>query len=99
MPLYEYECRDHGVFEEARSIAESAADSACPVCLATARRIVSATNLGRLERSQVKAMDRNERSRHEPRVVRTESNAEPTREGRAPPLRAAGGGYPWAIGH
>jgi putative FmdB family regulatory protein len=94
MPLYEYECPDHGVFEEPRPIAESAADSTCPDCLGTARRIVSATNLGRLERSQVKAMDRNERSRHEPRVVKTE----PKREGRPPPLRAAGG-YPWAIGH
>jgi putative FmdB family regulatory protein len=95
MPLYEYECEDHGVFEEARRIAESADDSTCPVCHGTARRIVSATNLGRLERSQVKAMDRNERSRHEPRIVRTET----MKESRPPPLRAAHGGYPWAIGH
>jgi putative FmdB family regulatory protein len=94
VPLYEYECIDHGVFEDQRSIAESAEDGACPVCLCGARRIVSAPNLGQLARSQVKAIDRNERSRHEPRVVRTE----PPRAAERGPLRSTGG-YPWAIGH
>ncbi len=96
MPLYEYECEDHGVFEAAGSIAAFDAAGACPTCAGPSPRIVSAPNLGRLERSQVRAMDRNEKSRHEPQVVRTE----PRKAGGAPaPLRAAGGGYPWAIGH
>ncbi|HEX4447208.1 MAG TPA: hypothetical protein VH044_10745, partial [Polyangiaceae bacterium] len=77
------------------SIARSDEDGPCPVCLEQAPRIVSAPNLGRMERSQVKAMDRNEKSRHEPRVVQ----ATPRASGERAPLRSAGGGYPWAIGH
>jgi putative FmdB family regulatory protein len=95
MPIYEYECVEHGVFEDQRSIARSDEDGPCPVCEKHSPRIVSAPNLGRMERSQVKAMDRNEKSRHEPRVVQTA----PRREGHLAPLRAASGGYPWAIGH
>jgi putative FmdB family regulatory protein len=94
VPLYEYECRDHGVFEAQRSIAESGQDGVCEVCLRGAPRIVSAPNLGQMARSQVKAFERNERSRYEPKVVHTE----PRRAGERTPLRAAGG-TPWAIGH
>jgi putative FmdB family regulatory protein len=95
MPLYEYECADHGVFEESRSIARSSDDAACPACAQLASRIVSMPALGRMERSQVKAMDRNERSRHEPRVV----HKAPATPAERMPMRAAHGGYPWAIGH
>jgi hypothetical protein len=74
-------------------MARSADDGECPVCHQGSARILSALNLGRMAASQVKAMDRNERSRHEPRVVRTAARASGPG-----PLRAAGG-YPWAIGH
>jgi putative FmdB family regulatory protein len=95
MPLYEYECRDHGVFEQTRSIAESTADAPCPDCRRESPRIVSMPALGRLERSQVRAIDVNERSRHEPRVV----HKAPTAPSERRPLQSAGGGYPWAVGH
>jgi putative FmdB family regulatory protein len=96
MPIYEYECLEHGVFEEQRKVAESGASGACPRCRQASPRIVSAPSLGRLERSQVRAIERNEKSRHEPRVVRTEPARTPS-ESR--PMRSAVGGYPWAIGH
>jgi putative FmdB family regulatory protein len=95
MPLYEYECRDHGVFEETRPIAQSTDDAACPACEHAAPRIVSMPALARMDRSQVKARDRNEQSRHEPRVVQRPP-AQPTERR---PLHSAAGGYPWAIGH
>jgi len=95
VPLYEYECPQHGVFEAQRSIAQSRDDGVCEVCLQGSPRIVSVPNLGQMARSQVKAMDRNERSRFEPKVVRTEAPSSPERA----PLRASTGGYPWAIGH
>jgi putative FmdB family regulatory protein len=95
MPIYEYECREHGVFELARKVADSGAAGGCPVCLQASPRIVSAPSLGRLERSQVRAIERNEKSRHEPQVVRTEPRSAPEHR----PLRSAGGGYPWALGH
>jgi len=98
LPIYEYECGDHGVFEEQRRIAESAAAGSCPHCLRASPRIVSAPSLGRLERSQVRAIERNEKSRHEPRVLRTERAPQPSAP-EARPLRSAHGGYPWAVGH
>jgi putative FmdB family regulatory protein len=94
MPLYEYECSDHGVFEVRRSLAESAQPDACPVCDRASPRIVSAPAFRRLARSQVHALDRNERSRYEPKVVHTSAPPSDAR----PQLRRAGG-YPWAIGH
>jgi putative FmdB family regulatory protein len=94
MPLYEYECRDHGVFEQSRRVAEALEDAPCPSCTRDAPRIVSMPSLACMERSQVKARDRNERSRHEPTVVRRETAAPTERR----PLRS-GGGYPWALGH
>jgi putative FmdB family regulatory protein len=96
MPIYEYECLEHGVFEEQRKVAESGAAGACPHCLQASPRIVSAPSLGRLERSQVRAIERNEKSRHEPRIVRTEP---PRSRPEVRPMRSAMGGYPWAIGH
>jgi len=97
MPIYEYECAEHGVFEQERKVAESGAAGECPRCFLASARIVSAPNLGRLERSQVRAIERNEKNRHEPRVVRTEPRSAPPTE--ATPLRSAHGGYPWALGH
>ena len=42
MPLYEYKCSACNCkFEELHRISESAADSACPVCKARAKRIMS----------------------------------------------------------
>jgi putative FmdB family regulatory protein len=93
MPLYEYACVHHGVFEAHRPMAESADDGECPVCFQGSARILSPLNLRRMAASQVKAMDRNERSQHEPRLVHTAPRA-----AGPGPLRAAGW-YPWAIGH
>ena len=84
MPLYEYECAEHGVFEAQRE--HRAVRRGTALARSAARgspRIVSATNLGRIERSQVRAMDRNEKSRHEPRSFA------PSRAGRPAPRRSA----------
>ncbi len=94
MPLYEYECSIHGVFEVQRALAEAEADGVCPSCFQGSPRIVSATNLAKMARSQVKAIERNEQSRWEPKVVKTT----PAPAGGRRPLRAARG-YPWAVGH
>ncbi len=97
MPLYEYACMEHGVFEAQRPMAESADDGECPVCLRGSPRILSALNVGRMAASQVKAIGHNERNQHEPRVVRAAPRraGEPARTTRS----AAAGGYPWAVGH
>ena len=98
MPLYEYECAEHGVFERSRPMAEASLGAPCPDCEAEAPRILSAPNVPALPRGLSLAHERNERSRHEPRRVerapRKESSAP-----RDPPRRIAAGGRPWALGH
>jgi putative FmdB family regulatory protein len=100
VPLYEYECREHGVFDLVRSLSDWKSRGRCPRCENEAERILSAPAVSRMARSDVIAHDRNERSRHEPRVA--ERPAEPSP--RAPPpaaplLCSYNGPRPWAIEH
>lgn len=99
MPVYEYECNEHGAFEHVRSMAESSRPAPCPECAALGKRIISAPHLSCMPRSQVKARDHNERSRHEPRVVH--ANDAP-RQGPPAPRKLhshAASGRPWMLGH
>lgn len=102
MPLYEYECRDHGLFELIRGIAESGEPAPCPDCTLPGARVLSAPHLSAMPRSQLLARDRNERSRHEPRVSNAADTSEPRAHGAAPKppaLRAYRGPRPWVIEH
>lgn len=101
MPVYEYECRAHGVFEELRSLNERQLPAPCPQCRTDARRVVSVPALACMPRSQVVARDRNEQSRHEPRVSegsghRHASSAAPPEPGRA---QVYHGPRPWVVEH
>ena len=75
---------------------ESGAPAPCPVCDASARRIISAPNLSGLPRHTVKALDRNEKSRHEPSVVQKERRPG---TGEPPRARAHVSPRPWCIEH
>ncbi|MFO7177502.1 MAG: zinc ribbon domain-containing protein [Pseudomonadota bacterium] len=97
MPIYEYECTVHGAFEGMGRMADARANAPCPSCGLESRRILSPPAVARLPRATVRAHERNERSRHEPRLVQREP-APQTEEGRARPARSAGG-HPWAIAH
>jgi putative FmdB family regulatory protein len=97
MPLYDYICERCGSFREWRSLAESGDAVPCPGCAAPAPRAISAPYLSRLDRGTRIARERNERSAHEPMVVRREA-LEAGRHGR----RRHGHGAarrPWMIGH
>jgi putative FmdB family regulatory protein len=69
MPLYEFECREHGVFELERRMAEASDAASCGVCGHDAARIVSLPNLAQVPRWKAKAREVNERSQHAPRLV------------------------------
>jgi putative FmdB family regulatory protein len=110
MPMYEYECRAHGVFEAMRSMHEAALPDRCPSCGRHAARILSAPRLAQMVRSEVVARDRNERSRHEPKLVQgpsafgadTPKRGAATRArepGQRPALRASPGLRPWVLEH
>ena len=95
MPLYEYECGAHGLFEAQRAVTDFDAAGVCPTCHGESTRVLSVPRLRRTGASERVARDRNERSQHEPKVVTREA-AQSTG---ASSLQASTGGHPWALGH
>jgi putative FmdB family regulatory protein len=108
MPVYEYECTDHGVFEALTPLARYAEPAPCPECDLASVRVISTPHLASMARASYVAAERNERSRHEPRMVKKDRSGhdhkhgvnEKTRDpaGR-PALRASHGSRPWALEH
>jgi putative FmdB family regulatory protein len=96
MPIYEFECEEHGVFEEQRPMSLAKSNAPCPSCGSDARRLLSVPQLARLAPTERRARDINERSSHEPRIV--QRHAVPPAEPAARKLQATHG-RPWAIGH
>jgi putative FmdB family regulatory protein len=72
MPLYDYGCGTCGPFREWRSMSEWEAEVACPNCALPAPRLAAAPMLAVLSPNNRIAQERNERSAHEPKVVRRE---------------------------
>ena len=70
MPIYEFLCEDCGPFEERRSFEEVGNTVVCPKCGITARRVYSMPNLKTMPAALSNAMNRAEKSTHEPEVVR-----------------------------
>ena len=97
MPIYEFECDNHGCFDEQRPMALAKAGAPCPTCGLSARRVLSLPNVAYLEATTRRARDINERSSHEPRIVKREA----VRAQQEPAQRKvhASHGRPWAIGH
>jgi putative FmdB family regulatory protein len=96
VPLYEYDCSTHGVFELHRAVREFASPATCPACHEPSARILSVPGVAQVEHGERVARDRNEQSQHEPRLVERAREASPgTRAWQAKPS----GGLPWAVGH
>lgn len=77
MPLYDYKCREHGLFYALASMEESGDVKSCPACgKAAARVIVLPPQLRIMEDQQRKAQARNERSRHQPLFSNVEQRLE-----------------------
>jgi putative FmdB family regulatory protein len=67
MPTYDYDCPRCGCFDAFRSVAARNEAAACPQCAGASPRVfVSAPHLGLLEGTTRRALDANERARHEP---------------------------------
>lgn len=67
MPVYDYKCKEHGIFNDLATMAESDQPRACPTCQTLSARIimVAPTVLG-LSEEQRNAHATNEKSQHEP---------------------------------
>ena len=93
MPVYDFICDDCGPFDQRRSLAEAGDPVTCPRCGKEARRVYSMPNTRRMPTGLSKAMDRAEKSAHEPEVVRRPAG------GFGKAHRHGRGGRPWAMGH
>jgi len=96
MPIYEYECTEHGLFEAERPMMRSAEANECPACHGAARRVLSTTRTTLVPRASALARDRNEKSQHAPELRRVEAPAAP-RPSR--PALQASHGRPWVLEH
>ena len=67
MPVYDYKCREHGLFNTLATMADSAKPVECPTCRALSPRvIVLPPEIAAMNAADRAAQDRNEKSRHEP---------------------------------
>lgn len=104
MPIYEYECAQHGTFEETRPMHRSSEGAGCPECAALSPRVLSATRTNLVPRNTSVAHARNERSQHSPAVCMHASGAHqhhapPKKPERPGQLQAYRGKRPWVIEH
>ena len=70
MPIYEYLCGECGSIEERRSFEEAGNQAVCPGCGTTAQRVYYMPNLRTRPTALSNAMNRAEKSAHQPEVVR-----------------------------
>ncbi|HCW91592.1 MAG TPA: formamidase [Marinobacter sp.] len=76
MPLYDYKCREHGLFQELGAVDEAANPAPCPDCqVLSPRVIVLPPQLAALDPAKRQAHERNEKARHEPIVSTAERRA------------------------
>lgn len=103
MPLYEYQCVSCGPFTELRAMKDRNALANCPGCAQAGERLISLPGLRQVSAATRQAHSRNERSAHEPRLVRRESAPSAAGHTHGPGCGHAGhgvgGGRPWMLGH
>jgi len=67
MPVYDYKCLDHGVFCELATLDDSSKPVACPTCATfSARVVLLAPELFKMDKDKKRAHELNERNQHEP---------------------------------
>jgi putative FmdB family regulatory protein len=70
VPIYEFLCRECGPFEQRHSFGEAGSSMRCPSCSEEARRIYSIPATRKMSTALSNAMNRVEKSTHEPELVR-----------------------------
>lgn len=67
MPVYDYKCKDHGVFCGLQTMAEHDKPKACPTCgVASPRVIIMSPTILDMPKERKQAFARNEKAQHEP---------------------------------
>ena len=91
MPVYAFTCDACGPFDVMRPMAKADAPVRCPGCGSYARRVFSPPGLAILARPVRLGLDMEEKSAHEPELVRE-------KRGRPMPHRHSPS-PPWTLGH
>ena len=91
MPIYAFDCAACGAFEVTRGVADAGTPAACPGCGGHGRRVFTPPGLALLTKPLRGALDREEKSAHEPEVVSQ-------KRGRPMP-HAHGAAPPWVLSH
>jgi putative FmdB family regulatory protein len=104
MPIYEYECEQHGLFEEMRPMQRSSEGADCPECAAVSPRVLSPTRTNRVPRATSVAHARNEKSQHSPEVCshahgHHHQHGKARKPARPGQLQAYRGKRPWVMEH
>ena len=103
MPLYPYTCDSCGDFQNWQSMTACDQPTACPRCGTMSRRAITAPTILGMDARMRKAHMRNEKSAHEPRVVRADRwkphghHAHDATNGHGSHLHQSS--RPWMIGH
>lgn len=77
MPVYDYRCKQHGIFHELASMDKAALPCACPVCKQLSPRIIMMPpQVAQMAAEKHKAMAANEKAQHSPIISTLDSRAE-----------------------
>ncbi|AQZ96439.1 FmdB family zinc ribbon protein [Halopseudomonas phragmitis] len=77
MPLYDYKCQEHGIFHALATMDEFDKPQPCPQCgVMSAKVILLPSHLFKVDDSERKAKDRNEKAMHSPILSTPEYRAE-----------------------
>jgi putative FmdB family regulatory protein len=90
MPVYEFVCESCGSFETRRTFEEAGDPIPCPTCGTVARRIYSVPGIIRTPTALSNAINRAEKSAHEPEVAQRPV---------AGVAHQHSHGRPWTLGH
>jgi putative FmdB family regulatory protein len=91
MPVYSLTSAGCGGFELTRPMAQAATPAQCPTCGSEGRRVFSPPGLAVLARPVRRALDREEKSAHEPELA--------SRKRGRPLPHAHGPTPPWVLSH
>lgn len=99
MPIYEYECSEHGVFEELRSMQRCSEPADCPSCARSAPRVLSVTRIRQLPHALGVAHERNEKSQHSPHVCSSGCGHGKPKAPKSTQPQVYRGKRPWVMEH